>query len=306
MATDGGPGGKLRAAREEISVSRREVADALNLPVQVIEAIENNDVSQLPATVFTRGYVRSYAKLLELDPGPLVRWFDGAQPEASDREAGASMRFSMPAMPQERLLKIGAAIVTFLLALVVVLLVTGERSDQADAAELPAEELPDVEASLDIGSQVEPEVASAPVRPEPIYEADRTPAATARPEPSSGSSTQTRSTETVTAPAGEEMSELAAAVAKAQRSQARRITPAGDASLNLRFSDDCWVEVKSPAGRSLYSELSRAGDDLTLVGDAPFSVLLGYAPGVVLSFNGESIPLAPHTRNNVANLVLGQ
>jgi len=42
------------------------------------------------------------------------------------------------------------------------------------------------------------------------------------------------------------------------------------------------------------------------VGQAPFRVLLGYAPGVQMSFNGETVVLAPHTRNNVATLVLGQ
>ncbi|MDH3642820.1 MAG: DUF4115 domain-containing protein, partial [Gammaproteobacteria bacterium] len=86
----------------------------------------------------------------------------------------------------------------------------------------------------------------------------------------------------------------------------RRITPTGSDRLLFQFTDDCWVEIKSATGASLYSDLSRGGRTLELEGLAPFRILLGYAPGVTMSFNDEAVALAPHTRNNVANLVLGQ
>ena len=54
------------------------------------------------------------------------------------------------------------------------------------------------------------------------------------------------------------------------------------------------------------SDLSRSGQTLELVGSSPFRILLGYAPGVRMAFNGDPVVLGPHTRNNVANLVLGQ
>ena len=85
-----------------------------------------------------------------------------------------------------------------------------------------------------------------------------------------------------------------------------RITEFGDDVLLFTFTEECWVEVRSTDGDNLYSNLSRAGGSLQLLGQGPFRILLGYAPGVELYFNGEPVPLAPHTRNNVANLVLGQ
>jgi cytoskeleton protein RodZ len=87
---------------------------------------------------------------------------------------------------------------------------------------------------------------------------------------------------------------------------ARRLTESGDDELSFAFTEDCWVEVKNGLGRNLYSDLSRAGTSLALVGEGPFRILLGYAPGATLTFNGEQVALAPHTRNNVASLVLGQ
>ncbi len=67
-----GPGAALCAARESLGITCREVAEALNLALRVIESIEVNDYEKLPAPVFTRGYIRAYAKLLELDPDPIV------------------------------------------------------------------------------------------------------------------------------------------------------------------------------------------------------------------------------------------
>jgi len=56
----------------------------------------------------------------------------------------------------------------------------------------------------------------------------------------------------------------------------------------------------------LFADLGRAGQTLMFVGLAPYTMVLGYAPGVILEFNSEVVALAPHTRNNIASLVLGQ
>lgn len=85
----------------------------------------------------------------------------------------------------------------------------------------------------------------------------------------------------------------------------RRITEFGDDVVTMVFTEDCWVEVKTLEEVNLYSDLNRAGQTLILTGQAPFRLRLGYAPGVTLSFNGEALPLERHSRNNIANLVVG-
>jgi cytoskeleton protein RodZ len=80
----------------------------------------------------------------------------------------------------------------------------------------------------------------------------------------------------------------------------------GDDRLRFSFVSDCWVEVRDESGALLYGNLGKAGALLELTGAGPFRILLGYAPGANLAFNGESVPLTPHTRNDVARLVLGQ
>ena len=85
-----------------------------------------------------------------------------------------------------------------------------------------------------------------------------------------------------------------------------RLTPVGDEELLFGFTEDCWVEIFDTEGEILYQDLMRRRQTLRLVGAGPFQIRLGYAPAVTLAYNGEPVPLAPHTRNTVALLVVGQ
>ncbi len=65
-------GKKLAAAREGWGLSVQEVADNLNLGVNIIEAVEADEYDKLPGSTFARGYIRAYANLLRLDPDELI------------------------------------------------------------------------------------------------------------------------------------------------------------------------------------------------------------------------------------------
>ena len=85
-----------------------------------------------------------------------------------------------------------------------------------------------------------------------------------------------------------------------------RVRAGGEAHLHLVFSGDCWVEIRDREDRVVHQDLHGRGQTLDLLGRAPFRVLLGYAPVVELSYNDSRVPLAPHTRNDVASLVIGR
>ena len=75
--------------------------------------------------------------------------------------------------------------------------------------------------------------------------------------------------------------------------------------MSFRFSDDSWVEVRDGGGELVHANLARAGETLALGGNPPFAILLGYAAGVRLDYNGNPVALGPHTQQNVARLVVG-
>ena len=85
-----------------------------------------------------------------------------------------------------------------------------------------------------------------------------------------------------------------------------RLTLKGNDRIVLSFTADCWFEIKNVDGEMLHADLGRSEQVREYFGQGPFSIKLGFAQGATVEFNGASVALAPHTRNNVAKLVLGQ
>lgn len=67
-----GAGQLLRAARLERGLSVEDVARQLRLSVRQVTALEEDDYSKLSSITFLRGFVRNYAKLLQMDAAPLL------------------------------------------------------------------------------------------------------------------------------------------------------------------------------------------------------------------------------------------
>jgi cytoskeletal protein RodZ len=81
--SSGGFGARLRDARERRGISLREIADATKISVGVLEALERNDISKLPGGIFGRGFVRSYATEVGLDPEATIQDFVAQFPSDS-------------------------------------------------------------------------------------------------------------------------------------------------------------------------------------------------------------------------------
>ncbi len=80
-------GDKLRLAREESGLSLEAIAQGTKIGVSLLASLERGDCSRWPCGVYSRGYVRSYAQAVGLDPKalseefcerfPTVAWPDG-------------------------------------------------------------------------------------------------------------------------------------------------------------------------------------------------------------------------------------
>src|SRR6187549_2946798 len=71
-------GEELRREREIRGISLKEIADATKISKRFLEAIERNDHKTLPAPVFTRGFVREYARYLGLNADEIVNRYNYA------------------------------------------------------------------------------------------------------------------------------------------------------------------------------------------------------------------------------------
>jgi len=75
-----------------------------------------------------------------------------------------------------------------------------------------------------------------------------------------------------------------------------------DKTVSMTFSDRTWVSVTDKSGKVIYEKMSHNGDTETINGKPPFNMVIGNAGATKLSFAGQNIDLAPHTKNNVARM----
>ena len=71
-----GFGDTLRHARANRGVTLTEAERAIRIPRKYLRALEDEDFSQLPEGVYSRGIVRNYAQYLNLDPDDAIAYFE--------------------------------------------------------------------------------------------------------------------------------------------------------------------------------------------------------------------------------------
>ena len=106
-------GTKLKESREQQSISLDEVSRTTKIRVVQLEAIERGAYDELPGEVFAKGYVRSFADALGLDPAVIAVEYDeerrasgAVQPEAYQREREEAARAALEALPERHRRKI--------------------------------------------------------------------------------------------------------------------------------------------------------------------------------------------------------
>lgn len=72
-------GEKIRKLRSEYRMSFAEVSRATKIPVKYLEYLEHAEYEKLPADVYVRGYLRSYARHLGLSDETLIKLYEKEQ-----------------------------------------------------------------------------------------------------------------------------------------------------------------------------------------------------------------------------------
>lgn len=334
-ATRQNPGDVLRQARENRDWSQAEVARKLNLTVSSLNNLENGAFDKLPGHTFARGYIRAYAKLMDMDQAPLVEAFDQITgTHAKGSEVHALGRIEEPVRLSHNILRV----VSLLLLVAVVGGGFFWWQDQSslrgkDLAKIALEHV-EVE-SADGTTQIHPldepedqavsegqqaEGQALPLEPSsaeqaPVAEAQAPVVSVAPATPAtSAAPTATAPVAPVVAPAAPAVATPtvpAAAVAStaptAPAAPAEAApAPAGSAKVHIQFTADCWTQVTDGNGKVLFSAIKRKGDSLELTGKPPFAVRLGFARGAQVSYNGQAVDVAPFTSGETARLKLGQ
>jgi cytoskeleton protein RodZ len=291
-----GIGAELRRAREAQGLAVADVAQQLKFASRQIESLENERFDRLPGPTIARGMVRNYARLLNLDPEPLVeRMASKVEPQPASRPAA---RFKQPVAFSDggrRSTLVYAGFSVAVLALVGVVAYEWYQEGAAPQFVAPA---PSVAPPVAEKPVAEKPVAEKPVAEKPVAEkqvvADAPPPAPPVSIP----------VEAPKPPVAQKPKPVATAVAEPAPPAEPREATGNFHRIVLVCEQESWLEVTDGTGRSLVSSLNPAGSERVVRGRGPFEIVIGNARGVRLLVDDKPVDLKPHTRVDVARITL--
>jgi cytoskeleton protein RodZ len=251
----------------------------MHLPAKVIEAMENNDFGRFEP-VYARGYLRNYARLLDLAAEPLIESYN--QTLVPD---------SLPASPEDEAPpgdKSPWSLYLPLAAIVVPLLLwaAGKAFQTFEEAGAPA---PDARVAMPAPSQEASLPPALPSQPANTAEAQ---AAAQAPDPGPADAKPGAPPAPAPVPPAPSPPAPAHPPAEAQAEPPPPAAPTpvsgqGPDSVAIRLSAGGWVSIRDQTGRRLAYENLPAGTERIYAGQAPFAVVLGNAPATRVEFNGQ-------------------
>ena len=297
-----GPGGMLKQAREAAGMSRAALAARTRLDVKVIEALEDEAYERLAAAAFIRGYIRSFAKELRIDPIPILNQFENQAHQDDPALADFSTRSPLQITSSSALIRgISVALVVTILVLVALWWhhYYQQHAQSAEGLkELTTEEptAPPPEPGTPLAYNYTIVEHSEPAADTVNSWRHQTDGSAA---PDEGPMAEDTPHESVnTAPAE--------AAAKTPEAEAPAPTAATSGEVELSATSDSWVEVADVAGKRLYFGLIKPGQKVGVSGKAPYDVLIGNSAVVSLVFRGAAYDLKSQSINGVARFSLGE
>ncbi|WP_378080297.1 RodZ domain-containing protein [Aeromonas bestiarum] len=294
-----GPGQLLRNAREQLGWTREQVASRIHLRLTLIAAIESDTYDKHTSHTFIRGYLRTYAKLVGIPDETILAAYDklGLTPPDNIDMQSFSRRSRQQA--NDSRLKV----VTWLVILVLIALSvawwwqsTARRSagDEALAAtEMSATANPQGATLSSAADVVDPVLM--PVASDAM-------ATAAEPTVSGAAATAPQ----VEASSAAVATVTSASVATLPAADDATADPAKAPQLKMSFTADCWLDVKDAKGKTLFSGLKKANDQLVLEGPEPLKFIIGAPMAVNIEYQGKSIDMSRYNNGRTARLSLPQ
>lgn len=298
-------------ARESMGLSQKDVADQLYLTETFIRYIDEGDFHKIPKVAFVKGYLRSYARVVSLDKDEVIAAYERDQnitPQAQPigqvtEEAVGSGSFT------------GPVVQTGIIALVALVVVAGmvwwfatggDGGGKNPVVATQPSSMPDQPApQAEKAAQAAQEKTDMPQQQMPQQvgtSPETTDAATMNASVDEAQSQTDQADDDTEAgkPAGSAGQTVQADDVKIERvrdgdTQYITVKAGGSDEMEFAFTGKCWVEITDASGKKIYGDLNRAGDVMSVYGVAPFEVLLGKAPVVSMTYQGNTVNLTPYT-----------
>jgi cytoskeletal protein RodZ len=276
-----GFGEYLRREREMRGVSLEEISTATKISIRFLQAIENEELSKLPGGIFTRSFVRTYARYLGLDEERALADCQLAghqKPEVDIRR-----------IPANRARPSGAASRTRIIALLLagVLLASGyalfrySRRIMEQQSSTPMVIPPSTTAPA-----TNPPPTAAPVQPTTPAQPENNPSlSTTSASPTAGAATAPGTLQGgPPSPGAKANPPNQSATSEATSAVAAHT----DLVLQVAATEHVWVAVDAD-GKTVLQKVLNPNEVENLKAIDSFDVTIGSAQGVVLTLNGVTL-----------------
>lgn len=274
-------GALLSQARKQKGLSVGEVAERLKLPARQIEAMESGSYKGLPEAVFIKGFLSSYARLLELDESEFKQYLQqifpsGQRYSTSDSSKVLSSELDFQDKPQRRHFPrwLIALLVLIIIGAVVYAWQSKSTSENAKQAATASQEVSAQTASIS-------DIAASNIRVVPM--------------PASEQVSSTASTTVISASQPQEVN---------TKTNASEPVAADSEALLIKLENKSWLQVSDKNGKVLISQVVDAGSTQQFSGSAPYKVIIGYTPGASIKFAGKDV-IIPQNKKRTAVVMVG-
>ena len=306
------PGELLKTAREAKGLTQEDVARKLNFLPLYVPALENEKFEPLHSVTFIKGYLRAYARFLEIDADEVLRCFAVHHPHLVKQEVHQPIEVMKPE-------KNTSSWLFKLLSLVVIIALAGaiivwwqsrtietlpnvsnqgiqvdtldgntimaplkiDETTSVKSVEIEAKKADQLTAdevkALQVTTTDKPQDQSKVIEPataKPVVIKEEKPVAAVKPPPAAK------------VPPKYINGDLAAA------------TAGNNSLVALSFTNECWVEVKDNTGRMLHASLMQTNDQVVLEGKPPFQVVFGNGTVAKIFYAGKAFDFKSRIRSN--------
>lgn len=313
------PGSLLSQARNAKGFTAADIAQKLRLKVGIIEALERDEVLSTISLTFTKGYVRSYAKLLGLNENHIIQLFN--ELHISDDLTPKKMQSFSRKVSREHNDSRWMIVTYSIIALVILLSILWWVQHQSEPFFAAKSNVPEAEQSVSESLQT------------PVFDAlendsftlnaveidseltELTNAAEAEVDIETGSDlapyeqaefadeSTTAIPDFIPNTNPENINQVLTVLENNDpdvESELRLFADDNESmqdsnelvELIFSFSGDCWIKITDATGNDIAYGVKKAGRVMPVIGQAPFSVILGAPRSVNVQYDGEPIDIS--------------
>ncbi|GIS75415.1 MAG: membrane protein [Gammaproteobacteria bacterium] len=272
------PGQLLKEARKKTRRRYKRLSSELGIPEKYLEALEENNFSIMAGPTYVKGYLRAYAKKLDLDPETVIAAFDRYLKDQRRLEKKGIKK----EQKNETKKKVSYiyALIFFLIASITLLIAfipernnDSEKKEDRSFSETEIQNLNDIPPILNTKPALSIELEQDTSQNIPDLNIQ------------------------------EEV--IALEITDDVKDETNKLSIETINTIEMNFSGDCWIELMDKNGIIEY-RLAKAGTSMFFEGLGPFKLLIGNSKRVELFYNDVKVSLASTTnvKTNVSCLVL--